>query len=127
MGVCTFNNGVVTCTVGTLTNNLGLTITIIGTATVSGALTNTASLNFLEGNLNTQDNTSTAKVFYLTAAQRILSIQRLTGTNQVLLSWPNSGVPFLLESSSNLASPTNWQTNTATPDRHRRPGLCDQQ
>ena len=113
MGVCSFSNGVVTCNVGILTNNLALTITITGNSSVSGALTNVATLHFLEGNLNTQDNTASAGVFYLTSAQRTLSIQRLAAPPRVLLSWPYSGVPFLLEYSTNLGSPANWQTNTA--------------
>jgi uncharacterized repeat protein (TIGR01451 family) len=113
MGVCSFANGVVTCNVGILTNNLALTITITGSSSVSGALTNIATLHFLEGNLNTQDNTAAAGVYYLTSAQRTLSIQRLAAPARVLLSWPNSGVPFLLEYSTNLGSPANWQTNTA--------------
>ncbi|MGA2556226.1 MAG: IPT/TIG domain-containing protein [Verrucomicrobiota bacterium] len=113
LGACSFSNGVVTCNAGILTNNFGLTVTITGNASASGDLVNTASLNFLEGNLNPQDNTASAKVVYLTDPQRTLGIQRLTAPPGVVLSWPSSSVSFLLEYSTNLGSPANWQTNTS--------------
>jgi len=113
LGACSFSNGVVTCSAGILTNNFGLTVTITGNASASGDLVNTASLTFLEGNLNPQDNTASAKVVYVTDPQRTLGIQRLTAPPGVVLSWPSSSVSFLLEYSTNLGSPANWQTNTS--------------
>jgi hypothetical protein len=110
-GTCSFNSGTVTCNVGILTNNLGLTITITGEANVTAILTNTATLQFAEGNINPQNNSASAQVVYITPSGLILNIQRMT-TN-VILSWSNSGVPFLLEYSTNLASPANWLTDTA--------------
>ena len=115
LGVCSFNNGVVTCNVGVLTNNTGLTVTITGVDTTSGALTNRASLSFAEGNLNPQDNSSSAAVYYLTPAQRQLSIAPLTASSRVLLSWPTTGVPFFLEYSSALGQTAAWQTNFTLP------------
>jgi uncharacterized repeat protein (TIGR01451 family) len=113
LGACAFNSGFVTCNAGILTNNFGLTITITGNAAVSGDLVNTASLNFIEGNLNPQDNTASAEVFYLTDPQRTLSLQRLAAPARVVLSWPSSSVSFLLEYSTNLGNPANWQTNSS--------------
>jgi uncharacterized repeat protein (TIGR01451 family) len=113
LGACVFNSGFVTCYAGILTNNFGLTITITGNAAVTADLVNTASLNFIEGNLNPQDNTASAEVFYLTDPQRTLSIRPLAAPPRVLLSWPSSAVSFLLEYSTNLGNPANWQTNTS--------------
>ncbi|MGA2543208.1 MAG: IPT/TIG domain-containing protein [Verrucomicrobiota bacterium] len=113
LGACVFNSGFVTCYAGILTNNFGLTITITGNAAVTADLVNTASLNFIEGNLNPRDNTASAEVFYLTGPQRTLSIRPLTAPPRVLLSWPSSAVSFLLEYSTNLGNPANWQTNSS--------------
>jgi len=113
LGTCVVNSGFVTCYAGILTNNFSLTITITGNAAVTADLVNTASLNFIEGNLNPQDNTASAEVFYLTDPQRTLSIRRLAAPPRVLLSWPSSAVSFLLEYSTNLGNPANWQTNTS--------------
>lgn len=113
LGACAFSNGVLTCNAGILTNNFGLTITITGNSAVSGNLVNTASLNFIEGNLDNEDNFASAEVLYLTDLQRTLSLQRLAAPPRVVLSWPSSGVSFLLEYSTNLANPANWQTNTS--------------
>jgi hypothetical protein len=41
-----------------------------------------------------------------------LNIKSLLAPPQVVLSWTNAGVPFLLQSNNNLAQPTNWQTFT---------------
>jgi uncharacterized repeat protein (TIGR01451 family) len=113
VGNCTFSGGVVTCNAGLLTNNTGFTITVTGNSSVSGDFTNTATMSFVEGNLNTQDNTASAKVIYLVDSQRTLALQRLAAPPAIVLSWPNSAVSFLLEYSTNLASPTNWLTNTS--------------
>jgi uncharacterized repeat protein (TIGR01451 family) len=115
LGVCSVNNSVVTCNVGILTNNTGLTVTIIGIDTNSGALTNRASLSFAEGNLNPQDNASSAAVYYLTPAQQALSITPLAASSRVLLSWPASGFPFVLEYSAALGQAAIWQTNNTIP------------
>jgi hypothetical protein len=101
---------VVTNNVGILTNNTGLTLTIVEQGFTSGAFTNIASLNFLEGNLNPADNSAYAIVYYLSAAQQTLSIQPLAAPSRVLLSWTNSGVPFLLQSNNDLTQPASWRT-----------------
>jgi hypothetical protein len=49
----------------------------------------------------------------LVDSQRTLALQRLAAPPAIVLSWPNSAVSFLLEYSTNLASPTNWLTNTS--------------
>jgi uncharacterized repeat protein (TIGR01451 family) len=113
LGTCSFGGGVVTCNAGLLTNHVGFTITVTANSASSGDFTNTASLSFVEGNLNPQDNTASAEVVYLTNPQRILGFQRQTAPPAIVLSWPSSAVSFLLEYSTNLASPTNWLTNTS--------------
>jgi uncharacterized repeat protein (TIGR01451 family) len=113
LGTCSFRGGVVTCNAGILTNNFAFTVTITGNSSASGDVLNTATMNFVEGNLNSQDNTASAEVVYLINSQRTLGIQRLTAPPAIVLSWPSSAVSFLLEYSTNLASPTNWLTNTA--------------
>ena len=113
VGNCTFSGGVVTCNAGLLTNNTGFTITVTGNSSVSGDFTNTATMSFVEGNLNAQDNTASAKVIYLIDSQRTLAFQRLAAPPGIVLSWPSSAVSFWLEYSTNLASPTNWLTNTS--------------
>jgi uncharacterized repeat protein (TIGR01451 family) len=112
LGACALSGGVVTCNVGVLTNNTGLTITIVATCATTAALTNTATLNFLEGNLDPADNSASAVVYYLTPAARSLSIQPLAASSRVVISWPDSGVPFLLQSNHNLGLPSSWQTLT---------------
>jgi uncharacterized repeat protein (TIGR01451 family) len=113
LGTCAFSGGVVTCHAGLLTNNTGFAITVTGNSSVSGDFTNTATMSFVEGNLNAQDNTASAEVLYLTNPQRTLAFQRLRAPPAIVLSWPSSAVSFLLEYSTNLASPTNWLTDTS--------------
>jgi uncharacterized repeat protein (TIGR01451 family) len=113
LGNCAFSSGVVTCNAGFLTNNTGFAITVTGNSSVSGDFTNTATMSFVEGNLNAQDNTASAKFIYLIDSQRTLAFQRLAAPPGIVLSWPSSAVSFWLEYSTNLASPTNWLTNTS--------------
>ncbi|MGD1084682.1 MAG: DUF11 domain-containing protein [Verrucomicrobiota bacterium] len=110
LGACSYGDGVVTNNVGVLSNNTALTLTIVEQSFTNGAFTNFASLYFLEGNLVPADNSASAIVYYLSAAQQTLNIQLLAAPSSVLLSWTNSGVPFLLQSNNDLALPSSWQT-----------------
>jgi hypothetical protein len=62
--------------------------------------------------LDPADNSASAVVYYLTPAARSLSIQPLAASSRVVISWPDSGVPFLLQSNHNLGLPSSWQTLT---------------
>jgi uncharacterized repeat protein (TIGR01451 family) len=112
LGACSSSNGVVVDNVGILTNNSGLTLTIVAQGSTTGAFTNTASLSFLEGNLDLADNSASAVVYYLTAAGQTLNIQPLTNPPRVLLCWTNSGVPFQLQSNSDVGETGSWETLT---------------
>jgi len=115
LGTCSFANNEVTCNVGVLTNNTAMSLAIVAVDNSSAALTNTASLNFAEGNLNAQGGKASAPVLYLTPVERTLSISPLGGSTNVLLSWPGSGVTFTLEFTSALGPGAVWQTNSAPP------------
>ncbi|MEO5803235.1 MAG: SBBP repeat-containing protein [Verrucomicrobiota bacterium] len=59
-GSLTQANGLVTCNIGTLTNNTGATITIVGTTTNAGTVTNYATVRAIESEPNMSNNTAIA-------------------------------------------------------------------
>ena len=90
------------CNAGTLTNGEFFTLRIVGQPTLSGMLTNIASVTRSEADSNPANDVSIQTV--TTPVQ--LVIQRL-GTN-VVVSWPYPSPGFILESSANLGSAANW-------------------
>ena len=59
-GSCTNNGGVITCTLGTMTNAATATISITATANTPGTLTNKATVSATTSDPNSANNTATA-------------------------------------------------------------------
>ena len=115
MGTCTFSNGVVTNTIGVMTNNTSATLTIVATAYFQGAFTNTAYARANEPDLNIDNNFTSGIVFIVSSDQRSLTVTK-QANQKMVLSWPDSSVNFILQSSTNLSSPTNWVTVSPGPN-----------
>lgn len=93
-----------------LSNNASATMHVIATAAAPAAITNVAYLGFAEGNLNVDNNFAYARVWFIDAQQRTLSVTLETNSNLLFLSWPVSVVGFGLQSSTNLAVTNAWKS-----------------
>lgn len=92
-----------------LSNNASATMHIVGTSPAPGALTNLATLGFAEGNLNVDRNFAFAFAYFITSAQKILSLALEPNANMVSLSWPVSSAGFVLQETTNLVLTNAWQ------------------
>jgi hypothetical protein len=110
VGTTVYTNNLVIANLGTLTNNTSATITVNGTAANSGALTNTANLGFAEGNTIYGTNFAFTYAYFITAAQRTLSIAASAMTGEFVITWPVSAVNFTLQVSTNLYLSSGWQS-----------------
>jgi hypothetical protein len=112
-GTWVYTNNEVIWSLGILTNNNTASLDIVGTAPDSTALTNTAVLAFAEGNLAPYDNYASIVNYFVSDAQRTLSITRLASPPGVLVSWPLSPANFLLQinTGSNLNTGWTYPTN----------------
>jgi hypothetical protein len=99
----------VVATLGTLSSNASATITVKGTSTTPGIVTNTANLGFTEGETIYGTNFAYAYAYFVTSTQRTLAAGRLGKSGEVLVTWPVSGVNFNLQVSTNLAAGAGWQ------------------
>lgn len=115
IGTTSFTNGTLTANVGILLTNTGATITVKGTATSPGGLTNFATLSFAEGNTINGVNNAAAAVYFVTAAQKTLSVTNSTNPGSYQVTWPVSGAPFTVQVSTNLAKTNGWQNVTNAP------------
>ena len=94
LGTTAYANNTLVATLGTLTNGTGATITVQGTSASPGALTNTATLGFAVGDTNNGINSASAVVYFVTAAQRTLSIAPPGLSDKLVITWPVSAVQF---------------------------------
>jgi hypothetical protein len=102
----------VIASLGILASNTSATITVKGTSASPGALTNSANLGFAEGNTVNGTNYASAIAYFITAAQRTLSIAASTNSGELLVTWPVSAVNFTLQVSTNLTAGEGWQNLT---------------
>jgi uncharacterized repeat protein (TIGR01451 family) len=114
-GACSYTNGVVTCNIGVLDTNASVTISIEGAAASAGASTNTASLSFVEGNLNPSYDSASAAAYLVSSAQATLNIALQSNAAQAVIWWPVSAVNFVLQSNVDLGQTNAWQTSSITP------------
>jgi hypothetical protein len=56
-----------------------------------------------------------AYTYFISAAQRTLSIAPLANPPELLVTWPQSSVNFLLQRSTNLALAGGWQAASPPP------------
>lgn len=115
-GTWVYTNGGVIWNIGLLTNNTSASLNINGTSAGATALTNSAALAFAEGNLAPFQNFASVVNYFVTAAQRTLSIAREANTNIIIVTWPLSPANFLLQinTGSNLNAGWIYPTNPVT-------------
>jgi len=78
-------------------------------ATEMGVFSNRASVLFLEGDTVPTNNQATVSFTVLSEAARTLDI-RSTSRSSVVLSWPATPVPLVLESAASLIRDGPWST-----------------
>ena len=114
-GTCTATGGIVTCSIGILTNGTGESVTITVAAPNDAFLINTAMVASVEPDLNPVDNRASAVTTVVSDASRTLGIRLVSTRENVVISWPTSAVSFTLQFLEAL-SPTNlWQPVTNVP------------
>lgn len=112
VGTATVTNNVIVANLGTLSTNATATITVQGTSATPGTLTNAAYLGFAEGETIYGTNYGFALTYFINAGEKTLAARR-AGPNEVLVTWPASGVNFNLQASTNLGATNNrWQNVT---------------
>jgi hypothetical protein len=109
LGTAVYTNNMVIASLGILASNTSATITVQGTSASAGALTNSAFLGFAEGNTVYGTNEAFAFAYFITAAQRTLSIAAPADSGELLVTWPVSAVNFTLQTSTNLSTGNGWQ------------------
>jgi hypothetical protein len=109
LGTTVYTNNMVIASLGILASNTSATITVKGTSASPGALTNSANLGFAEGNTAYGTNYASALTYFITAAQRTMSIAKSANAGEFLVTWPVSAVNFTLQASTNLSAGNGWQ------------------
>lgn len=109
-GSYTFASGVVTCTIGAVTNGQAVTVTIVATAAVNGLAENRVSLTLNETDFAPSDNSGSLYVPVVSEAERTLSFDYVPGSPQFVLHWPLSAGNFKLEFNPTLVSTGNVWT-----------------
>jgi hypothetical protein len=112
LGTITYANGKVICDIGILSNNASATIQIVTAPLEPAAITNTATMGFAEGNLDSTNDVAFAATYAIGDYQRVLIITN-TGP-EVIVTWQQSPVNFLLQRGTDLAFPGSWQTPAAS-------------
>jgi large repetitive protein len=115
VGNCAYSNDQVVCNIGILTNNTSATIQVVALPVQSGAITNLATMGFAEGNLAASNNAAFAATYSVSDAQRTLNIAPQTNPPQIVVTWPQSSVDFLLQRSTNLALSNGWLLPSELP------------
>ncbi len=116
-GTCNTNlASPVVCDLGILNARATATLTIVGLPTTEGyLLTNRATVTMAEEEYNVGDNTSVAVSTFLRESSRTLNIPQLTGTTQLVVSWPTSAVPWQLQWTPTLGATNTWTIATPAP------------
>lgn len=113
-GGCVIAGSVVTCNLGTLSNNFSATVTITARGAQSGVYTNFVAARSIEGDSQPANNTAQNTLVVATEAERTLGIELLSAPERVVVKWPFSAVPFKLQHNSVLGD-TNVPWTTITP------------
>lgn len=114
-GDCAFLNGVVTCSIGALTNGTAVTVTIVATASVNGLSENRAQITLTENDPFPGDNFGSLYIPVITEADRTLAFDFTPGSPLFVLYWPESAANFKLEFNPDLVSTGNVWTVVAEP------------
>jgi uncharacterized repeat protein (TIGR01451 family) len=108
-------NQVVTVDVGVLEESEAVTLTVSGRFASEGVFVNWARVTAFEADPVPSNNERTVSTVVVTDASRRLRIEAITGTPQVLISWPTSAVPFTLQTVPNLSLANAWIGLTNPP------------
>jgi large repetitive protein len=106
-GTAVVTNGTVIGRVGALTNGTALTLSISALANELGVFTNRASVLSVEGDPAPDNNQASASFTVFSEASITLDIQPGSGPS-VIIRWPASPVPLVLESTARLAQTNTW-------------------
>jgi hypothetical protein len=110
VGTIVITNGNLIWRFPVLSNNATAEMHVTATSPASAVYTNVAFLGLAEGNLSVDNNFAYARAYFISNQQQTLSVTLEANSNVLFLSWPVSQVPFLLETSTNLAETNGWQS-----------------
>jgi uncharacterized repeat protein (TIGR01451 family) len=113
-GACTVTNRIVMCDLGILTNGTAVELTLQARIEGEGVFTNRVNVQAIEPDLNTANNFAEAVTVLSLPQSRLLRIEEVANTNRVVVSWPDSPVSYVLETTSSLVVSNGW-TNVPLP------------
>ncbi len=99
----------------TLEAGAAVGLDIQAAAPAEGRHTNHAWVIAAEPDLAQPNNAASSVVAILTEAAQRLRIRSLLATEQVVVSWPTSALPFVLQVTTNLGLPAGWTTAGGAP------------
>jgi large repetitive protein len=118
VGTCVYSNSRIVCDIGIISNNASATIQVLGAGLGFSDATNTATMGFVEGNVDIANNQAYAFVNFVANSQLTLTasiVASPSSSPKVLLTWPQSSVNFLVQRSTNLALTTGWMVPSNLP------------
>ena len=113
-GTYSANNGVVTFSLGSLSNNASATASITAVPHLFGVFSNVANVAITEAEVTTNNNAALATVTVIDNPNSPLLKITQVGTN-VLLSWSTNILGFVLQTKADLSTNTPWANVTNVP------------
>jgi large repetitive protein len=107
--------GGVTFRLNVLTNGYSATFTTRARALAEGVGTNTVTVTLAEGDQNVGDNTLRLGLAILDPASLRLGLDRAPEPGAVVIQWPVSAMPIVLQSVQDLSLGTGWTPVSGTP------------
>jgi hypothetical protein len=98
-----------------VTNSTALELTLEVQIDAEGMFTNRASVQAIEPDANLVNNLAEALTVLSLPESRRLAIEKAAGPNRVVVSWPVSPVPFVLQSTSALRESNAWDDVDSPP------------
>jgi uncharacterized repeat protein (TIGR01451 family) len=107
-GTSTAAGGVVTFAIGVMTNGTSETAAITVLAPNEAVLINRATITSVESDLNLADNAASVTTTVASDASRTLRIILAPNSDNAMISWPVSAVPFTLQFLDALSATNVW-------------------
>jgi hypothetical protein len=108
-GSCLNVSNVVVCSLGSLGSGTFATVTLVGSPTVPGTMTDTVEVFGSQLDVNPANNRATIKT-----SVQALALRLAHEAGGCVLRWPAPAAGYVLEYAGG-ARPYNWQPYTATP------------
>lgn len=115
-GECTVtDDDLVSCDIGVLTNQTSVTLSLDVQAGAGGIFQINAGKGAVEGDPVAANDVASIQVAVVSDENRSLSIEPVSASDSVVLSWPVSNIPFRLQLGATNNFPLTFTNSTKTP------------